>query len=189
MKIILLALLAHSVSFAFDSSKCSSMLNKGLYKKYKFGGVGEANSKAITGETKSAGTTKATARISTEGSTAIVDPKYSTNASVSGSQGTSSWGPCSLFGLLERREQRELYVAQNFDQIKKDIANGSGEHLNTLSWYALCEDDAMAGYSQTLQDQFEVLQKSDQASFTQVLDRIVEGTPLVKVKCFNLSKL
>jgi hypothetical protein len=189
MKIALLILLANSFALAFDSSKCSSMMNNGLYKKYKFGGVGEANSKAMTGETKSAGTTKATSRMSTEGSTAILDPKYTTNVSVSGSQGTSSWGQCSAFGLLERREQRELYVAQNFDQIKKDIANGKGEHLNTLSWYALCENDATVSYSKTLQNSFEVLANSAQPQFTKALDGIVEGIPALKAKCFNLSQL
>lgn len=165
------------------------MLNKGLYKKYKWAGVGEANSKAMTAETKSSGTTKATSRMSTEGSTAIVDPKYTTNVSMSGSQGTSSWGQCSVFGLIERRDQRDLYVAQNFEQIKKDMANGNGEHLKTLAWYALCEDDASENYFQALQSNFEKLSVSSESSFTRALDGVIESNSVLKVKCFNLTAI
>lgn len=189
MKIALLILLANSFALAFDSSKCSTILNKGLYKKYKWNGIGEANNKAMTAETKSSGSTKGTTRITSENTTAVVDPKYTTNVTVTGAQGTSSWGPCSAFGMLERRDQRDLYVAQNFDQIKKDIASGNGEHLKTLAWFALCEDHASDTYFQTLQSNFEKLSTSNEAHFTKTMDQVVESNSALKSQCFNLTAI
>lgn len=189
MKVFLLILLVSSSAFALDSSKCSTMLNNGMYKKYKFAGVGEANTKAITGETKSAGSFKATSHLSTEGSTVTLDPKYSTNVSVSNTQVSSSWGDCSLFALQERKIQRDLYIAQNFDQIKKDIANGNGEHMTTLAWYALCDDNAASEYSKTLQNNFEKLSSEQESSFSKVIDQTIEENSALKTKCLSLTSL
>lgn len=165
------------------------MLNDGMWKTYKWGGVGESNAKAMTAETKSSGPTTATSRISTEGTTAISDPIYYTNISRSQTQSLSSWGECSLFALLERKEQREQYVRQNFDQIKKDIANGDGLHMETLSWFSLCDDQAQGNFNETLQTQFEKLQVSSTSSFTQNMDQILGANKTLEGKCVNLSTL
>lgn len=90
MKIILLITLLSFPAFAIDSVKCSRMLNDGLYKKYKWGGMGESNANAITAETRSSGPTTATSKISTEGTTALSDPVYYTNVSRSQTQSLSS---------------------------------------------------------------------------------------------------
>lgn len=189
IKLFVLVLLASSSSFAIDSSKCSTMLNNGWYKKYKWAGVGEANSKAVTAETKKSGAIPATFNMGTENTTVTLDPKYSTNVSVSNTQVTSSWGPCSLLAMKQRNLQREMYVQQNFDQIKKDIANGEGEHMKTLAWYALCDDNASQQYFQTLQKGFEQLNAAPQSGFVGQMDALVEQNTSLQGKCLNLTKL
>lgn len=187
MKIILVLFFLSSPAFAIDSAKCSRMLNDGMWKKYKWGGMGESNANAITAETRSSGPTTATSRISTEGTTAISDPVYYTNVSRSQTQSTSSWGDCSLFSLLERKLQREQYVRQNFDQIKKDIANGDGLHMETLSWFSLCDDQAQGSFNETLQKKFDQLGSSSESDFSKNMDQIVAASTSLTGKCVNLS--
>lgn len=189
MKIIVLITLLSFPAFAIDSAKCSRMLNDGLYKKYKWGGMGESNANAITAETRSSGPTTATSKISTEGTTALSDPVYYTNVSRSQTQSLSSWGECSLFSLQERKLQREQYVRQNFDQIKKDIANGDGLHMNTLSWFSLCDDEAQGNFNEMLQSEFGNLSLAKDEQLSSKIDQIIESSKSLQGKCINLSKI
>lgn len=190
MRIFILLLLAGPATFAWDSAKCSKMLNDGLYKKYEWGGVGDYNINAMTKETKKSGSFSGTSHITTEGTTAVSDPQYSSNVSTSQSQSTSSYGDCSMFGLKERREQRELYLVQNFDQIKRDIAVGSGSHLDSLSWFSLCDDQSKAKFNQVLQKNFALLYAgADEKAVTLNIDAVLAGDASLQKSCFLLSSL
>lgn len=171
-----------------DSGKCSGMLNKGLYKNYKFHGIGEANAKAVTGETKSAGSSSASKNITTEGTTATVDPKYSSNVTRSESQSTSSTGDCSLFALKERSEYREQYLVQNQEQIELEISMGRGSHLEDLAWLSLCDDGISSEFSKTLQSNFDRWQQGS-AKRSATLDQILSENPRLATGCFNFSKI
>lgn len=174
-----------SFSYAWDSGKCSKMLNDGLYKKYKFEGVGDANLKAITGETKKSGSTTASSATSTEGSTAILDPKYSSNITTSEGQITSSTGECSLFALKERENFRNQYFIQNESQIMNEIAQGGGMHIENLAWLSLCENDANLGT--VLQSNFSKFVPAKKNGGT-VIDNVIFQDPSLKIKCYNLSQ-
>lgn len=174
-------------AFAVDSGKCSSMLNEGLYKKYKWRGMGESNSKAITAETKSSNIVSASSKMTTEGSTASLDPKYSSNVSTSQTQASSSWGECSLFALQERKEQRDLYVEQNLDQIKKDISSGQGNHLQTLAWFSLCEDSAQAKFNQAMQEHMSDFLVTDSKELNKNIDGVIKGNAELSGQCYVLS--
>lgn len=189
MKLLLLSVFIFSSSaYAIDSAKCSKMLNDGLYKKYEWGGMGDYNLNAMTKESKKNGYTTASSNISTEGSTAALDPVYTSNVSTSQTQSTSSTGDCSLFALQERANQRDLYIAQNYDQIKKDIAKGSGEHLDALAWFSLCEDDAKNTFNHELQKNFENLFVNiDKTSLSKDIDKVIAGDAVTKSKCYILS--
>ena len=187
MKIFLLFTLLCSSAFAMDSSKCSNLLNNGLYKKYKWHGMGEANTKAITGETKSSNFLSAISKVTTEGSTVTVDPKYSSNVSTSQSQSMSSWGDCSAFALEERKEQRDLYVEQNLDQIKKDMANGQGDHLEVLSWFSFCDESAKSEFNQTMQQHMSELLVTDSKTLNKNIDGIIKTSSSLSNKCYVLT--
>jgi len=187
MKIFILLTLLSTQVWALNSSSCSSMLNNGWYKKYKWAGMGEANTRAITAETKSSNFISAISKITVENSTATVDPKYSSNVSTSQSQATSSWGECSAFALQERREQRDLYVEQNLDQIKKDVANGRGYHLEALSWFSLCEESVASEFNQELQKNMSAFLVNNSKEFNKNLDNILKNNNDLSTKCYILS--
>lgn len=185
---IFLVCLVVSHAEAIDSSKCSAMMNDGLYKKYKWQGVGESNANSITGETKSQGTILASSKISTETSTAALDPKHWTHVSYSQTQSTSSTGECSAFALEKRALERDLYVAQNFDQIRKDIANGNGRHVQALAWFSLCDDSSQDDFAHELQRGYASL-PSTPGGFGQGIDRLIGGAPSMSGRCVLLSKI
>ena len=126
-------MIAHSV-LAVNSKKCSKMLNAGWFKKYKYMGVGEANQSNLTKGSKKDGSTKATSSSSTENSTAITDPGYTTNVSVSNTRLTSSFGECSLFALKQRQN---LYITKHYFEIINDIKEAT-EHLDMITYFSRC---------------------------------------------------
>lgn len=176
-------------TYAFDSEKCSKMLNNGLYAKYKWGGIGPANSKAARSEIERVGSARASTNTSVEASTALLDPKYYSNVTTSDTQSTSSWGSCSLVAIRNLREKRDLYVAQNIDQIRKDMANGAGGHLDVIAWYSLCEDQVLFKLNTTLQNNFDTFDAKSASQFNQTYDKLVSQSKDLKGKCFNLTSI
>lgn len=150
---VILTLVSFKV-LAIDSSKCSKMLNNGWLKKYEYAGIGESNANAITRATKSKGTTAAYSDVTTEGSTVISDPGYTTNTSKSQTQSTSSWGDCSAFAKIKMQEYQEKYIDQNQAQILKQISIGSGEHLEMLAYFNICEDKVFKNFGESLQKNY-----------------------------------
>lgn len=145
---VLLIAIFPLTSIALDHAACSRLLNNGLYKKYEYGGIDQPLTKA----TKRHGSSKGTSATSTEGTTALLDPKYWSNVSTSETQSTSSTGECNLFGLNQLKEQRELYFSQNRDELIADIAKGYGEHLQILASYSLCDEDKYHLFNNKLQE-------------------------------------
>ena len=175
-------------AFAVDSRKCSSMLNNGLWKKYKYGGVGESNINAMTQGTKRDGSSTASSDMSTEGTTAISDPKYTSNVSTSQTQSLSSWGECSAFAKTkEMRKDREIYVAQNETEVLIDVARGDGEHLKVLTFYSACSPEAYKELSAKLQKSVgESETMPDSKSICASIDRIISQSSDLKSKCASI---
>ncbi|MFY7992050.1 MAG: DUF3015 family protein [Bacteriovoracaceae bacterium] len=136
-----------SYSMAINHQACSRMLNNGLYKKYEYGGIDQPLTKA----TKKHGTSKGVSATTTEGTTAVLDPKYWSNVSSSGTQLTSSTGECRLFGINLLKEQREMYFLQNRDEIIAQISQGGGPHVDVIAAYSLCDDSRISDFSKELQ--------------------------------------
>lgn len=175
-------------AFAVDSRKCSNMLNNGLWKKYKYGGVGESNINAMSQGTKRDGSSTASSDVSTEGTTAISDPKYTSNVSTSQTQSLSSWGECSAFAKTkELKKDREIYVAQNQTEVMIDIARGEGEQLKVLTFYSACSPDAYAELSSKLQKSISQSQTMpDSKSLCASIDQIISQSADLKTKCASI---
>jgi hypothetical protein len=186
--LLLLFLLNFSAS-ATNTAACSRMLNEGWYKTYQFSGYGWANNDAITAEFRRAGSSTGSTNVSSDHSTALLDPKHSTNVTYSYTQGTSSFGECSVLGLRERRKQRDLYIVQNFDQVRKDIAVGRGLHMETLAWLSLCDVDAQHDFNSLLQSHYEDIYTSNSAQPGSAIDQLIGASPEMNQKCFNLSSI
>lgn len=187
MKFAFLIIIAPIMAWSWDSTKCSNMLNNGLYKKYKWGGVGDHNLKAMTQETKKAGASSASSNISTEGSTALLDPKYYTNVTRSESQSTSSTGECSPFALKERKQQREAFIVQNLEHIKVESAQGGGPYLEALAWISMCNDSVSPLFNSTLKANFQNVFLGHDA--VQALDKVVSDSVELRQGCYEFSSI
>lgn len=189
MKYLLLVLsLVSTSAWALDDNKCSNFLNDGWYMKYKWAGIGSAQQKAVTAETRRTNTTAATLKVNTQNTTASSDPKYWGNVTTSNAQFTSSWGPCSALGLQLRQQERELYVAQNLEEIKKDVANNKGGHLEVLSWFSMCEDSAVAEFNSKLQQAMPELVNLSAPEFSKKVDAIIAASPELSQRCTELGR-
>lgn len=141
--VLIVVLTTTSPLYAINSKKCSAMLNNGLWKKYRYGGIGESNANACTQGTKKEGSSTVTSDASTEGSTSMLDTKYTSNVWTSQTQSTSSFGECSAFAQTEQRKKdREIYMVQNEHEVLIDIARGNGEHLKVITFYSACAPEA-----------------------------------------------
>jgi hypothetical protein len=170
---------------AIDSRKCSNMLNNGLWKKYRYGGIGEHNANMMTQGTKRDGASTVSSDVTSETTTALLDPKYSSNVSTSETQSTSSWGECSAFAHADQlRKDREVYMAQNEHEVLIDIARGSGEHLKVITFYSACFAEAYDELSIKLQknisDSNKVLNTKE---ICQSIDRIISENQSLKSQC------
>ena len=139
------------VSFStlgMDHAKCSKLLNAGMWKTYKYAGIDQPLTKA----TKEVGMSKASSVTTTEGTTAISDPKYWSNVSTSETQSTSSYGDCNVLGFENIKKMRDLYFEQNSTELLAQISKGDGEFLNVLTAYSLCDDHVSARYKSILKN-------------------------------------
>ena len=143
----------------------------------------------MTAETKKNGSSHAYSDISTENSTADLDPKYTSNFLSSMAGGTFSSGDCSLLALSERKNQRDLYITQNFAQVRKEIAEGLGPHLEALAYMSLCEDNARSDFNRSLQAGFEKIYLVKEQNLGFAIDDIISSSENLKSKCFDLSSI
>ncbi|HAZ13061.1 MAG: hypothetical protein A2X86_09730 [Bdellovibrionales bacterium GWA2_49_15] len=191
-KIIAIAYFTLGVVHALDSQKCSKMLNNGMWKTYRYGGVGEAYHNAVTQGTKKDGLFKTSSQSSTtEPTTASTDTKYTSNISTSQTQSTSSWGDCSLFALqIQLREERMIYIAQNLDELKIEMTRGEGEHLKVLTFYSACEKDAYPSIASYIKQDYEkfagMTTRDDIIFFASHLDHFIKNSHPLKSKCYVL---
>jgi len=155
-------------------------MNKGWYKKYEYQGINQPATKA----TKKHGSSKAPFVLSTEASTASLDPKYSSNVSTSQAQYTSSWGPCSALALNTLKTERDLYFAQNRDEVLREIARGQGEHLEVLAAFSLCDQSATNLFAQ--QTQQNMVPFLSATSIAPVINHIIEAHPQLAQSCAKL---
>lgn len=175
-------LFTSSLCFAIDQAACSKLLNNGLYKTYKYGGIDQPLTKA----TKDHGISKSTSVTSTEGSTASLDPKYWSNVTTSETQSTSSWGPCNAIGMNDAdiKRNRALYIVQNKDEVIKEIAQGGGEHLKVLATFSLCDKSAYDSFSKTLQvGTAQFIEMKDDMSLGNIIDQKIKENRDLSVSC------
>lgn len=176
---------ASSIGAAYNVSGCAGYLNEGLYKKYKYMGHDGALGKIST-EKKGMTTKESSTDASSEGTTASVDPVYTTHTALSGSQYISSWGNCSGMALNNIKEQRDLYFVQNQEEILKEISLGRGEHLLVLADMTLCEAGARPQFSQQLQSHMAKFLNM-KGSVSSVMDQIVIEDKTLSQACYSFG--
>lgn len=172
-------------AFAINMSGCDTLLNNGWYKKYEYQGIDQPATKATKKHGSSIGTTKAT----TERSTATLDPKYWANTITSYGGYTTSTGPCAALASQDIVINRELYFAQNKEEVLKEIAIGNGEHLKVLAVFSLCDQDAYSRFAEKLQQQFEKFKGNDDKSmYGPIIDGAVSKDSELSRQCYSYSR-
>ena len=160
-------------------------MNNGWFKKYEFGGIGDSNINAMTNASKKEGSSTASSHITTEGTTAVSDPGYSTNVSASNTQSTSSWGECNIFARKRLQEYQEKYIEQNHAQVLKQISLGAGEHLQMLAFFNICENETYANFEKELQKNYsDILVRDGGKSIVKEIKKILNSNSNLRKACY-----
>ena len=85
---------------------------------------------------------------------------------------TSGTLECEQPAQLYARKQLERFVADNMDNLAKDIAMGSGESLDTLAELMSVPSDSRSSFNAALQENFSLIFPSGQVTAPQVIETI-----------------
>ncbi len=184
-KVIILASILTTQVYAINQQACSKMLNNGLYKTYKYGGIDQPLTKA----TKDHGISKASFVTSTEGTTALLDPKYWSNVTTSETQSTSSSGACSAIGFNKLKENRNKYIAQNYNEILKEASRGAGEHLQALAAFSLCDHEAFSRFFKHSKENVSNFIDKTGPEIGTIIDQTIKADNSLEGKCFSYADI
>jgi len=170
----------------YNDAKCSKFLNTGWYKQYKYWGSALISTKVTGRAIRRDGFISSTSQYSTEATTWVTDPGTTTNRGESYPQLISSYGECAVWAFKKVKAERERYVAQNKEELKKETALGRGEYLAVLAYYSLCDESSLADFAQVLQKNYsKIFRSSDQNISTLVgnIDEAISSSPKLHRSC------
>jgi hypothetical protein len=165
MKIITICFICLYVTQAIAANKCVQFRNNGWWKKYKPvtfkykpRDKSELGILFSTSDYTSQASTQNGVGSTSESTTSLLDPGYTSNNITSIPQITSSWGACSLFGSYsDMRNFRDMYFAQNKDEFLKELAQGNGKHLEVMAFFARCNTENQNVFNSTMQRHYSEL--------------------------------
>lgn len=85
---------------------------------------------------------------------------------------TSGTSECDQFKTFASNEKVNHFVAENMDNLAKDIAKGNGEYLNTLAVLLEVPETQRGEFYSKLQTHFTEIYSTDQVTSTDVLNNI-----------------
>ncbi|MDY6935094.1 MAG: DUF3015 family protein [Spirochaetota bacterium] len=85
---------------------------------------------------------------------------------------TSGTLECEKAPGIASNERLNIFVADNMDNLAKDIAKGNGEYLNTLAVLMEVSEGDRTHFYNKLQSNFSNIYTSDKVTNTQVLNNI-----------------
>jgi hypothetical protein len=99
---------------------------------------------------------------------------------------TSGTSNCTSGGVLKSEKEQAAFVEVNFRDLKRDMAAGGGEFLNSFGTLLGCEDSAKAKLGKMTQEKYETLVPSDSTTPMQLLSTLktqVKATPALAQGC------
>ncbi len=152
------------------ATPCGDLIYKnGKLRKYEY-----VNNSGIENTKKHGSST--TAGVTTEGSTASVDPGVSTGVTASNGQSTSTQGECKWAGFFATNTEYNDYLNQNLIAIKNEISLGRGGHLEILASAMSCSQKGRLQLPAVLQKNFELFvdfNPQQSAEFATALNQVV----------------
>ena len=85
---------------------------------------------------------------------------------------TSGTSECDRYKTFASNEKVNRFVAENMDNLAKDIAKGNGEYLSTLAVLLEVPEAQRGEFNSKLQGHFTEIYTSEQVSSTDVLNNI-----------------
>ena len=85
---------------------------------------------------------------------------------------TTGTSNCEQFETMWANKKLNIFVAENMDNLAKDIAQGNGEYLHTLAVLVEVPEGERADFYAKLQTNFSNIYTSDQLSHLDVLKNI-----------------
>jgi hypothetical protein len=99
---------------------------------------------------------------------------------------TSGTSNCTSGGVLKSEKEQAAFVEVNFRDLKRDMAAGGGEFLNSFGTLLGCEDSAKAKLGKMTQDKYEALVPTESTTPMQLLQSLktqVKATPALAQAC------
>jgi len=119
----------------------------------------------------------------------IIQIFAATTNGTSGSQTfgiTSGTSNCDASGIILAEREDDLFAAQNFDTLTKEMAVGNGEHLDTLAGLLGCPSSQRAVFASFVQENYEAIFTSDQTTADEMLRAVKDGmfrNPVLSSSC------
>jgi hypothetical protein len=89
---------------------------------------------------------------------------------------TSGTSNCEQYKTFTYNEKVNTFVAENMDNLARDIARGQGEYLNTLALLMDVPDTRKAVFRSHLQSHFSDIYTSEKVTHSEVVNNIVAVT-------------
>jgi len=86
---------------------------------------------------------------------------------------TSGTSNCEQYKSFTYNEKVDTFVADNMDNLARDIARGQGEYVNTLAVLMEIPKAKKAAFRSQLQAHFSDIYTSDQITYSEVVQNIV----------------
>lgn len=99
---------------------------------------------------------------------------------------TSGTSNCTAGGVLKAEKEQAAFVEVNFRDLKRDMAAGGGEFLNSFGTLLGCEDAAKPKLGKMTQQKYEALVPTDDTTPMQLLSSLktqVKATPELAQAC------
>ncbi len=115
--------------------------------------------------------------IAWEGQNGLVSQTFA--ATTNGTFGTQTFGitsgtsNCEQYKTFAYNEKVDTFVADNMDNLARDIARGQGEYVNTLAILMEVPDGKKASFRSQLQAHFSEIYTSDKVTYSEVVQNIV----------------
>ncbi len=88
---------------------------------------------------------------------------------------TSGTSNCDAMGIVLSEREDNVFVAYNFDSIKKEMATGEGEHLDTLSGLVGCPSEKGSQFASYTQQNYKAIFASAQTTPEEMLQAVKGG--------------
>ena len=86
---------------------------------------------------------------------------------------TSGTSNCEQYKTFAYNEKVDIFVAENMDNLARDIARGQGEYVNTLAVLMEVPDVKKASFRSQLQAHFSDIYTSDKVTHSEVVQNIL----------------